>query len=556
MGSNPPYVIIRLVPSSPVDGATFATYLDGLALQVIDANTGQPRSDLAYSSPLILFQWPSASGWMSLVSAPTSQPTSYNGSDYGSTLNFDSTDGIPVGSYVYSSDQTTIAPGSGLQVTSVTQDTVKLSGTLSSYVPAGTVVSFIGQSPSDDPTAAPPFSFNLATNAGATSLDGDLVVLHFADTTGVTVGMGVSGSGVASGTTVAYADPGAGTVIVSQVLTGSPSSVTFTMNPPFASLTATPSSGTPAAKPSTLKFSSGATNGIAVGMTLVPVAGLIAPGTTVTNVTATTVKLSQPMLGSLPSGQTVTFTFPLSNGIVQHVEVTTTGWNFITGFQFAVIPAAVATAVVPLNPTPPLPDYLDIELKAMRGAQLIPDTNTYYNVKISTSALPQQPYQYQMISPADTSLYLSLPPPPGADPISLTIPGDGSAPPFDLLYSAIQTALANDPVPGVSSPADLISSSAACKRIAYDIVWSFQNTLPVPPDALESLYTNPPNPGGGGSTTNTGGASNNFEQDRQKFEGELGSFYSTNNANAERLTKFVAAASAAVACEQASQNSD
>jgi hypothetical protein len=556
MGSNPPYVIIRLVPSSPVDGATFATYLDGLALQVIDANTGQPRSDLAYSSPLILFEWPSASGWMSLVSAPTSQPTSYNGSDYGSTLNFDSTDGIPVGSYVYSSDQTTIAPGSGLQVTSVTQDTVKLSGTLSNYVPAGTVVSFVGQSPSDDPTAAPPFSFTLATSGAATSLDGDLLVLHFADTTGVTVGMGVSGPGVASGTTVAYADPGAGTVIVSQTLTSSPSSVTFTMNPPFASLTATPSSGTPAAKPSTLKFSSGATNGIAVGMTLVPAAGLIAPGTTVTNVTATTVKLSQPMLGSLPSGQTVTFTFPLSNGIVQHVEVTTTGWNFITGFQFAVIPAAVATAVVPLNPTPPLPDYLDIEIKAIRGTQLIPDTSTYYNVKVSTSALPQQPYQYQMISPADTSLYLSLPPPPGADPISLTIPGDGSAPPFDLLYSAIQTALANDPVPGVSAPADLISSAAACKRIAYDIVWSFQNTLPVPPDALESLYTNPPNPGGGGSTTSsTSGASNNFEQDRQKFEGELGSFYSTNNANAERLTKFVAAASAAVACEQASLNS-
>ncbi|HEY6315084.1 MAG TPA: hypothetical protein VIY52_30365 [Streptosporangiaceae bacterium] len=107
MGSNPPYVVIRLVPSSPVDGATFATYLDGLALQIVDANTGLPRSDLAYSSPLILFEWPGASGWMSLVSAPTSQPTSYNGSDYGSTLNFDSTDGIPVGSYVYSSDQTT-----------------------------------------------------------------------------------------------------------------------------------------------------------------------------------------------------------------------------------------------------------------------------------------------------------------------------------------------------------------------------------------------------------------------------------------------------------------
>ena len=125
-----------------------------------------------------------------------------------------------------------------------------------------------------------------------------------------------------------------------------------------------------------------------------------------------------------------------------------------------------------------------------------------------------------------------------------------------MLYPAIQAALQNDPVPNVSSPADLISSSAWCKRIAYDIIWSYQNTLPLPPDPLESLYTNPPNPGGGGNITDTSGGSNNFEQDRQKFEGNLGSFYSTNNANAERLTKFVAAASAAVACEQASLNSD
>jgi len=545
------------VPESPVDGAAFATYLDALALQVIDANTLLPRSDLAYSSPLILFQWPGASGWMSLVSVPTSEPTSYNSSagNYGSTLNFNSTDGIPVDSYVYSSDQTTIPPGS-MQVTSVTQGTVQLSGSLSNYVPAGTVVSFIGESPSGDPTSATAFSFALSTSSPATKLDGDLVVLHFADAAGVTIGIGVSGPDVASDTTVAYVDPTAGTVIVSQALTGSPSSVTFTLNSPFAYVTKTPSAGTPTAEPSTLEFPANATNGIAVGMTLAPVTGLIGPGTTVTSITSTQVKLSQPLLGPLPSEQAITFTLLLSNGIVQHVQETQTGWSFITGIQHAMIPAAVATAVIPLNPTPPLPDYLDIQIKASRGAEIVPVTSTFYNVKVSTSALPQQPYQYQAISAADTSLYISLPPPPGANSISLAVPGDGSAPPFDLLYAAIQNALQNDPIPGVSTPADLVSSSAWCKRIAYDIVWSYQNTLPLPPDPLESLYTNPPNPGGGGSITTTSGGSNNFEQDRQKFEGNLGSFYSTNDANAERLTKFVAAASAAVACEQASLNSD
>ncbi|MFZ1009277.1 MAG: neuraminidase-like domain-containing protein [Candidatus Sulfotelmatobacter sp.] len=99
----------------------------------------------------------------------------------------------------------------------------------------------------------------------------------------------------------------------------------------------------------------------------------------------------------------------------------------------------------------------------------------------------------------------------------------------------------------------LIANPTLCSRVAYDIVWSYQNMLPAPPDALESLYTNPPNPGG--SADNSNSSTNNLEQDRQKFEGTLNSFYSKRNAIAERLTKFVAAVSAAVVCEQASLNS-
>lgn len=101
----PSYLVIRLVPDSPVDGATFATYLEDLRLQVIDANTLLPRSGLAYSSPMIMVEDPVA-GWIATVSAPTNSPTGYGGSanDYGSQLTFDSTDGISVGSYVFSAD--------------------------------------------------------------------------------------------------------------------------------------------------------------------------------------------------------------------------------------------------------------------------------------------------------------------------------------------------------------------------------------------------------------------------------------------------------------------
>ena len=68
--ADPPYIVIRLVPQSPVDGATFGTYLDGLALQVFDANTLAPRSNIAYASPMILFQSPGASGNFSTISVP------------------------------------------------------------------------------------------------------------------------------------------------------------------------------------------------------------------------------------------------------------------------------------------------------------------------------------------------------------------------------------------------------------------------------------------------------------------------------------------------------
>lgn len=285
------YIVIRLIPDSPVDGATFATYLDGLRLQVFDAYTGDPLSDFVYSSPLVLTQWPGVSGWLSLVSITTSASTPYNGSNYGTTLAFDSTDGIPEGSYVFSADQKTIPPKSSLAVSQVDGDfsgqpnTIQLTGgTLGNYVPAGTVVTFISQYSGNDPTSPSPVSFPLPTNGTPATIDGQpataqdpVVVLTFADTSGIAVGMAVSGSAsIPVNTTVAEVASDNKTVILSQGLTGtlpSGTNVTFTLNAPFASYTLTPTSGTPAANPTKLKFPSGGTKGIAVGMILAPGGG-------------------------------------------------------------------------------------------------------------------------------------------------------------------------------------------------------------------------------------------------------------------------------------------
>ncbi len=76
--ANEPYVVIRLVPESPVDGTTFSTYLNDLSLQLIDANTGKILSDQAFSSPLAVFPWPPGSGrYLTVASATTSGDTPY-----------------------------------------------------------------------------------------------------------------------------------------------------------------------------------------------------------------------------------------------------------------------------------------------------------------------------------------------------------------------------------------------------------------------------------------------------------------------------------------------
>ena len=481
--ASQPFIVIRLVPESPVDGTTFYnTYLHDLSLEIVDANTGNTISKPAVVSPLTVLQWPPGSGaCVTIASEETSGDTSYNKSsstyDYGDVLPIGDLSGISIDSFVLSADQTTIPADAndkkGLKVKEITPGQVTLNASLPNFVPAGTPVSFIGQPQS---------------------------------------------------------------------------TVDLTTAPGYAIFTCEPSKGESA----TLTFQSGQTSGIPIGAMLDLIAGLVGPKTQVTGATGTTLTISPGLLAKLPANQKLTFRFPLSSGIAQHTETLPVAWAFFFGEFYAVIPAAVATAVLPVTLTGTLPPYLGIKVSATHGtgpnAQEIPDSTIYYNVKVQNGELPAAG-QYQAIPESETSLYLTLPPLPGKNTILVDMPGDGTPPAFGTLFQHISDALKNDPIDGVT-PATLINSSAHCRRIAYDIVWSYQSDLPALPDPLESLYTNPPNPGGGGS----GSSSSNYEMDRQKFEGALKSFYSTRNASAERLTKFVAAASAAVACEQLSRS--
>ena len=312
------FVVIRLVPESPVDGTTFGTYLNDLSLQLVDANNpGNFVSNQAFSSPLSVFAWPPGSDtYVTVASALTSGFPSYDPNasppDYGKDLTFTLTDGISVGSFAVSADQTTIPAnvnGKGLLVTDITSTTVTLNGELPNYVPPGTPISFVGQPQGD---------------------------------------------------------------------------VDLTSAPGYAIFTCTPSSGTG----TTLTFPSGKTDtyGIPVGATLDPIPGIVAAGTKVTEAHPSTIGISPGLQQDLPAGQEITFRFTLSTEIVQHTEMLPVSWDFWFGEFYAVVPAAAATAVLPLTET--APSYLDIEVQAVRLGMTIPDSTVYRNVTVFGSRRP------------------------------------------------------------------------------------------------------------------------------------------------------------------------
>jgi len=490
--ANSSFLVIRIHPDSPVDAATFGTYLDGLQIQAYSAD--QPPTLLGQTAksgpPVTIAQVPFQLNTyvVSALKLVTTTTPEVSSGDFGTELVFEDAAGIAVGSVVTASDTSLFSGNTSVTKISpptspATTQTVTLSQKIPKLIPAGTVVTFyfvygpsgpgsISINP-DWGAANPSFDFKLNTSAKVNNANG----VSFAKTDGVLVGMQVSAvSGVSAGTEV-------------------------------------------------------------------------------TAVTDTSVTLSKPV--TLAKNAAVTFTQNLNSGIVQHIEPLAV--DTILGNIYFPIPASIATAIIPLSSPPPANDYLDVSIVATRNSETIPTDRIFYNVIVTSQGSLPTPDQYQGIAQAQTSLYLALPRPPlHSNTINVILPNDGTAPLFDGpngLLAAMSAALKNDPYFPASTDISTLSV-AQCVRVAYDIVWSQQNVLPAPPDPLESLYTNPPNPGGSNGTDSSGNSStNNLEQDRQKFEGTISSFYSLRNAEAERLTRFVAAASAAVFCEQTTLNS-
>jgi hypothetical protein len=242
-------------------------------------------------------------------------------------------------------------------------------------------------------------------------------------------------------------------------------------------------------------------------------------------------------------------TYPagLTAGIVQYWELYS--FTNISGTFFYYLQESVATAVIELNPPTNIENLrLVAQWGTGAGAQPIPVISDFYQLKLLTPPAGWQDPNIWPTLPAHA--YIELPkPPPAASPYSVTIPADGSPPPFDALLTAVRAALAVDP--GGATPNLGTLTIDQCRNLAYEIIWAQQPQLPTPPDAIDQLYTNPPNVGT--MLQGSGGSSpNQLEGDRQQFEGNLQKYYSTADADADRLTSYLVALSRAVACEQRS----
>lgn len=220
--------------------------------------------------------------------------------------------------------------------------------------------------------------------------------------------------------------------------------------------------------------------------------------------------------------------------IVQHFSLTPvplTG-DFVRNFL------AVATAVIEIPDPPAGGEYrtADIRLEITRGGNPIAHKPVYYNVPVAPASIPSDPNAFPGLQPI--SLHLALPSSGAASP-TLILPEDGTAPNFDTLRTAVEAVLDADP----GSTAGIANLTVAqCRHIAYEIIWDrMAYPIPLPKRSLEEIYTGPQ------------AADSDDERDRRIFEGDLLTYYTRHNAEAERLKTFIFSLSAAIWCENQSR---
>jgi hypothetical protein len=203
---------------------------------------------------------------------------------------------------------------------------------------------------------------------------------------------------------------------------------------------------------------------------------------------------------------------------------------------------AVATAVIEIPKDYPwISEYraIDVRLVITRDGNEIVHKQFYYNLPLAPVALPKNPNEFPKLEPI--SLHLALPAPGQQLTTIAGEPADVALPDFASVREAMESVLraeaGTDTESGLAGIANLTREQ--CRHIAFEITWDpTRYPLPVPPRPLEVIYTGPQS------------ADSDDERDRRNFENALVAHYSRLNSQAEHLTSFVFAVSAAIWCEQ------
>jgi len=236
-------------------------------------------------------------------------------------------------------------------------------------------------------------------------------------------------------------------------------------------------------------------------------------------------------------------TYPAGTTIAQHF-----GAQIVFGNVVAIDMQSVATAVIPyVAPAAEYPGTAkrpDLRIQFSRGGETVLVPDVFYDIPLLTAGAAPAPDAYKAIAVGAVSAYVTLPAAANPSLAGVNLPSDGSPPNFDDLLSAIEVVVAADPGGGLTL-ATLVAAApltdAQCRNIANEIVWGAEPPLPAPPEAIETMYTNPPN---------VGSLTNPNEQDRQQFEGQITGFYATRAAKVQRLSRYVYSLAAAIWCEQ------
>jgi|APLak6261663543_1056040.scaffolds.fasta_scaffold00218_3 hypothetical protein len=243
-----------------------------------------------------------------------------------------------------------------------------------------------------------------------------------------------------------------------------------------------------------------------------------------------------PNLPASPSPNPIPIPDP-NNRITQHFSINPVS---ISPPESARSFLAVATAVIEI-PTPPAGgeyNTADIRLVIKRGSNQTDHKQIYYNVPVAPAPIPGDPNTFPGLGPI--SLHLALPSPGQQLSVTGLLPEDGTAPNFSALRTAVENVLNVEPG-NLNDIANL--SREKSKHIAYEIIWDrMAYPLPVPKgSSLEQMYTGPKKP------------DSDEERDRRIFEGELLTYYTKHNAEADRLANFIYSMSAAIWCEEESK---